>query len=132
MSEATEPEFKAVLYEQPSERIVRIVLNRPEMANAQNLQMLYDLNAALDKAAGDDDVRLIIVAAAGKHFSSGHGPMGGPDDYSLQDVAISTSRGFGQPGIEGGVLEMATQNDTVVAVGWLGNEAAVWHSRLPR
>jgi enoyl-CoA hydratase len=63
--------------------------------------MLYDLNTALDKAAADNDVRVIIVAAAGKHFSSGHGPMGGSDDYSLQDVAISTSRGFGQPGIEG-------------------------------
>jgi len=101
MSEATETEFKAVVYEQPSDRIVRIVLNRPEMANAQNLQMLYDLNSALDEASADDEVRVIIVAAAGKHFSSGHGPMGGPDDYSLQDVAISTSRGFAQPGIEG-------------------------------
>jgi enoyl-CoA hydratase len=101
MSETTETEFQAVIYEQPSERIVRIVLNRPDKANAQNLQMLYDLNAALDKAAADNDVRVIIVAANGKHFSSGHGPMGGADDYSLQDVAISTSRGFGQPGIEG-------------------------------
>ncbi len=101
MSETTETEFKAVLYEQPSERIVRIVLNRPDKANAQNLQMLYDLNTALDKAAADNDVRVIIVAANGKHFSSGHGPMGGSDDYSLQDVAISTSLGFGQPGIEG-------------------------------
>lgn len=101
MSEKTEAEFKAVIYEQPSERIVRIVLDRPDKANAQNLQMLYDLNAALDKAAADNDVRVIIVAANGKHFSSGHGPMGGSDDYSLQDVAISTSLGFGQPGIEG-------------------------------
>ncbi len=101
MGETTGTEFEAVIYEQPSERIVRIVLNRPDKANAQNLQMLYDLNTALDKAAADNDVRVIIVAAAGKHFSSGHGPMGGSDDYSLQDVAISTSRGFGQPGIEG-------------------------------
>ena len=100
MSEATEAEFKAVIYEQPSERIARIVLNRPEKANAQNLQMLYDLNTALDKAAADNDVRVIIVAAAGKHFSSGHGPMGGRDDYSLRDVAIGT-HGFGQPGAEG-------------------------------
>jgi enoyl-CoA hydratase len=101
MGETTGTEFEAVIYEQPSDRIVRIVLNRPDKANAQNLQMLYDLNTALDKAAADNDVRVIIVAAAGKHFSSGHGPMGGSDDYSLQDVAISTSRGFGQPGIEG-------------------------------
>jgi len=101
MGETTGTDFEAVIYEQPSDRIVRIVLNRPDKANAQNLQMLYDLNTALDKAAADNDVRVIIIAAAGKHFSSGHGPMGGSDDYSLQDVAISTSRGFGQPGIEG-------------------------------
>ncbi len=97
----SETELKAVLYEQPNERVVRIVLNRPDKANAQNLQLLYDLNSALDKAAGDDEVRVIIVAAAGKHFSSGHGPMGGEGDRSLQEVAIGTSLGFGQPGIEG-------------------------------
>jgi enoyl-CoA hydratase len=103
MSATTESktEFKAVLYEQPNERVVRIVLNRPDKANAQNLQLLYDLNSALDKAGGDDEVRVIIVAAAGKHFSRGHGPMGGEGDRSLQEVAIGTSLGFGQPGIEG-------------------------------
>lgn len=94
-------EIGAVLYEQPSEGVIRIVLNRPDKANAQNLKMLYGLNEALDKAAADDSVRVIIVAAAGKHFSSGHGPMGGDDDYSLNDVAIGTSLGFAQPGPEG-------------------------------
>ena len=94
-------EIGAVLYEQPCEGVVRIVLNRPEKANAQNLKMLYGLNESLDKAAADDSVRVIIVAAAGKHFSSGHGPMGGDDDYSLNDVAIGTSLGFAQPGPEG-------------------------------
>jgi enoyl-CoA hydratase len=101
MSEATEIEFEAVIYERPSKGVARIVLNRPDKANAQNLKLLYDLNSALDAAAADDDVRVIIVAAAGKHFSSGHAPMGGPKDYSLRDVAIGTSLGFDQPGIEG-------------------------------
>lgn len=94
-------EIGAVLYEQPCEGVVRIVLNRPDKANAQNLKMLYGLNEGLDKAAADDSVKVIIVAAAGKHFSSGHGPMGGDDDYSLRDVAIGTSLGFKQPGPEG-------------------------------
>ena len=31
-------EIGAVLYERPSEGVVRLVLNRPEKANAQNLQ----------------------------------------------------------------------------------------------
>jgi enoyl-CoA hydratase len=101
MSEAIETEFNAVIYEKPTERIARIVLNRPEKANAQNLQMLYDLNAALDKASADQEVRVIIVAAAGRHFSSGHGDLGAPGDYRLDEVAIGTSRDFGKPGQEG-------------------------------
>jgi enoyl-CoA hydratase len=98
---ATDSELGDVLYEQPAERVVRIVLNRPDKANAQNLKMLYGLNHALDRAAADDDVRAIIVAANGKHFSSGHGPMGNDGDWKLRDVAISTSRGFRRPGMEG-------------------------------
>ncbi len=104
MSEAEqqiEEEIGAVLYQQPSERIVRIVLNRPDRANAQNLKMLYGLNDALDRASADDNVRVIVVAAAGKHFSSGHGDMQRDGDYTLKDVAISTSQGFAQPGPEG-------------------------------
>ena len=81
-------EIGAVLYEHPNEGVARITLNRPDKANAQNLKMLYGLNEALDKAAADDSIRVIIVAAAGKHFSSGHGPMGGEDDYSLSDVIL--------------------------------------------
>ena len=94
-------EIGAVLYERPSEGVVRLVLNRPDKANAQNLQMLYGLNEGLDKAAADNSVRVIIIAANGKHFSSGHGPMGGDDDWSLKDVAIGSSLGFAQPGPEG-------------------------------
>ena len=101
MSEAEQLEIGAVLYEQPSDRVVRIVLNRPERANAQNYQMLYGLNEALDRAAADDSVRVIIVAAAGKHFSSGHGDMGREGDYALKEVAVGTALGFEQPGPEG-------------------------------
>jgi len=97
----TESEFNAVLYEKPTERIARIVLNRPDKANAQNLQMLYDLNSALDKACADEEVRVIIIAAAGKHFSSGHGDIGAEGDYKLNEVAISTSRDFAKAGQEG-------------------------------
>lgn len=65
-------EFETVLYQQPAEDIVRVVLNRPDQRNAQNLQMLYDLTAAFDNAARDDAVKVIILAAEGPHFSAGH------------------------------------------------------------
>ena len=61
-----------MIYEKPEPGIARIVMNRPEAANAQDTQFLYELNAAFDRAAREDDVKVIILAANGKHFSSGH------------------------------------------------------------
>ncbi|MBW1787103.1 MAG: enoyl-CoA hydratase [Deltaproteobacteria bacterium] len=61
-----------VLYETPAPHIVRIVLNRPEARNAQDTKMLYELNDAFDRAAQDNEIKVIILAAAGPHFSAGH------------------------------------------------------------
>ncbi|MCZ6644567.1 MAG: enoyl-CoA hydratase-related protein, partial [Gammaproteobacteria bacterium] len=97
MNDVTQPE-SSVLYEKPTDRIARLTLNRPERANAQNYRMLYDLNAAYDRAVADDDVRVIVLAAAGKHFSSGH-DLGGGDDVSLADVGIAAQGGFSLPGM---------------------------------
>ena len=44
-------EFETVLYETPAEHVARIVLNRPETRNAQDTKLLYELNAAFDRAA---------------------------------------------------------------------------------
>src|SRR5262245_66160670 len=65
-------EFTTILYETPEPQIVRIVLDRVESRNAQNTRLLYELNDAFDRAAQDDEVKVIILAAKGPHFSSGH------------------------------------------------------------
>jgi len=52
--------------------VATITLNRPHAANAQNSQMIDELDAAFDDAVADDTVRVIVLAAAGKHFSAGH------------------------------------------------------------
>ncbi len=57
---------------QVDDRIGVITLNRPDKANAQNTQMLDELDEAWSMAAADDDVRVIVLKANGKHFSSGH------------------------------------------------------------
>lgn len=64
--------WQHIIYEKPEPHIARIWLNRPDTANAQDTQFLYELNEAMDLAAREDDVRVIIMAAKGKHFSSGH------------------------------------------------------------
>jgi enoyl-CoA hydratase len=64
--------FETILYETPAPHIARIVLNRPETLNAQDTRLLYELNDAFDIAAQDDDIKVIVLAANGPHFSSGH------------------------------------------------------------
>ena len=49
-----------------------ITLDRPEAANAQNAELIDELDAALTRAEDDDAVRVVVLAAEGKHFSAGH------------------------------------------------------------
>ena len=63
--------YDTLLYETDGPVAV-ITMNRPEVANAQNTALIDDLDAAFDEADADDDVRVVILAGAGKHFSSGH------------------------------------------------------------
>jgi len=93
-----EPE-PSVLYEKVGDRIARVTLNRPDKANAQSYEMLYALNDAFDRAVADDEVRVIVLAAAGKHFSSGHDLAGG--SFDLRAHAIGPWGGFDAKGMEG-------------------------------
>lgn len=68
MSEA----WTRVRFDKPVEGVARITLARPEAANAQDYLMLSELNEAFDQAVRDTEVRVIVLAADGKHFSSGH------------------------------------------------------------
>jgi enoyl-CoA hydratase len=52
--------------------IAVITLNRPEYRNAQNSAMTYALDSAFYRAADDDEVKVIVLNGAGKHFSAGH------------------------------------------------------------
>jgi len=60
-----------VLYE-VKDRIAYLTLNRVKYHNSQNAHMLYALDDAFYKATGDDDVKVIVLRANGKHFSAGH------------------------------------------------------------
>lgn len=63
--------FETIRYEVDG-AVGTITLDRPEVANAQDTRLIDELDAAFDAADADDDVRVVILAAAGKHFSSGH------------------------------------------------------------
>jgi enoyl-CoA hydratase len=52
--------------------VARITANRPEVRNAQDTELILALDEAMRAAAADDDVRVIVLAAAGPSFSAGH------------------------------------------------------------
>ena len=85
----------------PADRVARIVLNRPETRNAQDTHLLYQLNDAFDTAARDDETSVIILAANGPHFSSGHDLR---EQNKLENMreyrTVGTWCGFGCAGAE--------------------------------
>jgi enoyl-CoA hydratase/carnithine racemase len=86
-----------ILYES-SDKVAVITLNRPHRANAQTMALLDDLNAAFERAADDDDVRVIVLRANGKHFSAGHDLSGGggpaPDKITLERIYALETRKY--------------------------------------
>lgn len=94
--------YQTIRYETPAERVARIVLARPERANAQNNTLLYELDDAFRCAGADDEIRAVILAADGKMFSSGHDLAPEEWDPTLKGVdPVGVWGGFGLPGIEG-------------------------------
>ncbi|HEX4118477.1 MAG TPA: enoyl-CoA hydratase [Rhizomicrobium sp.] len=52
--------------------VLRLVLNRPQARNALSSELMVALQAALEGAAADNATRVIVIAAEGPVFSSGH------------------------------------------------------------
>lgn len=96
-----------ISYEIAAPHVARITLNRPETRNAQDTRLLYALNDAFERAAADPEVRVIILAANGPHFSSGHDVFeAGNDIAELQEAmagyhTVTTAGGFQRTGAEG-------------------------------
>ena len=63
--------------------VLKITTNRPEVLNAQSRILLEELDDAFNAAVDDSDVKVIILAGAGKHFSAGH-DLGSPQEMEDQ------------------------------------------------
>ena len=113
MTDGNGDEAARVLYETPAEGIVRLVLNRPDQRNAQDKRMLYELNDGFNRAAFDDSVRVIVLAANGPHFSSGHDLA---DRTKMTEFdQHSTWGGYRNPGAEGW---MAYEQEMFLGLSW--------------
>ncbi|WP_030410056.1 enoyl-CoA hydratase [Streptomyces sp. NRRL S-1448] len=52
--------------------VALVTMDRPDYRNAQNSALTYALDRAFYRAADDDEVKVVVLAGAGKHFSAGH------------------------------------------------------------
>lgn len=62
--------YNAILFE-PTDNVLKITLNRPDVYNAFNEEMLFELQDAFKKASEDERVRCVVLTGAGKAFCSG-------------------------------------------------------------
>jgi enoyl-CoA hydratase len=90
-----------VRFELAAPKVARIVLDRAAKRNAQGTVMTYQLDEAMRRACHDDEISVIILAAAGDHFSAGH-------DLSMTETRVPDSADrvtlwgeYGGPGWEG-------------------------------
>jgi enoyl-CoA hydratase/carnithine racemase len=63
---------EALLLVETAGGVATLTLNRPGQFNALSAALIGELQAALDRVAGDRDVRVVVLAARGRGFCSGH------------------------------------------------------------
>ena len=97
---------ETIIYE-VAERVATVVLNRPEKLNAITPQLQEDLLAALNQAADDPGVHVVVVRGAGRAFCAGY------------DVTVGGATAPGVPA-DRAYLERMTR-------GWL----QIWDLPLP-
>ena len=63
--------FETLSIEHIGHNLARVTMSRPGVANAFDELMIAELDAAFAQLADEVDVRVIVLAGAGKHFSAG-------------------------------------------------------------
>lgn len=69
---APAPAAAAILREHLADGVLRLTLDHAERRNALSEAMMAALQAALDRAAADPAVRVVVIGHAGPAFSAGH------------------------------------------------------------
>src|ERR1051325_3962089 len=77
------PEYQKIVYA-VAEQTARITLNRPDKRNALDAEIVSEVKDALDRAARDASVRVVLLTGAGKDFCSG------ADLAALQRISEAT------------------------------------------
>lgn len=65
------PTWNALDLDRRDDGVALLTMNRPAVFNAFDETLIAELDAAFELLGGDDSVRVIVLAGAGKHFSAG-------------------------------------------------------------
>src|SRR3989442_11873152 len=87
--------------------VLTITLNRPEKLNAFNLEMHSLLRQAIERAAGEADIRAVLLTGSGRGFCAGQ-------DLAERDVSPGAAPRSSEPhradvGLAGGALGRLTK-----------------------
>src|SRR5271167_52286 len=78
-------EYQHLLFEQKGDGILLITINRPEVLNATNSRLHWELSRVWLDIADDDETNVIVVTGAGRAFSAGG------DLEMIQNMAASAA-----------------------------------------
>lgn len=74
-------QYKAILVEKRDD-VAIITLNRPSKLNAISLKMKNEIYHALGELEADDEVKALVIAGAGRAFSTGHDTKAPPSEHA--------------------------------------------------
>jgi len=64
-------DYQHLLFDLKPNGVLTITINRPEVMNATNARLHWELTQIWDTVAADDDTNVVVVTGAGKAFSAG-------------------------------------------------------------
>src|SRR5258705_13286250 len=67
-------QYQHLTFERKANGVVLITINRPEVLNATNDRLHWELTQVWLTLDADDDARVAVVTGAGRAFSAGGGP----------------------------------------------------------
>ena len=106
--------YETIIY-QKADNIARITLNRPEVLNAINRQVMAELLRAIGEASRDNDVRVLVLTGAGRAFCAGGdfkylGAIAGTEEPEAE------AETGGEPFPEGIILGLRRMGKPVIAM----------------
>lgn len=115
-------EYNDIIYAKEGD-IATVTLNRPHRMNAFTVAMIESMIRALEDAAADHEIRVIVVTGAGRAFSAGL-DLKEPPNLRAMSLDVATSQMFRLPSLAIGIDKPIIACINGAAVGW-GFEVAL-------